>query len=208
MSSTIPMLVRSIFFYVAMFIMAAFICCHAEAKKMEQISPAPGTPIPFDSIEKDRIDTLVKHINDRLPLAGLPKKLAYPKYTVEDTIYYWQVDSNSARISIEFNAPEEIIWPTFFVDQGKLVFVRFRYHSSAFPQPFAMESYIYLKDGKIVHCVERSMKMDASQRPGTLKQFKHVKTTRTYEEVEKDYKEIWDTTVEYMKEHHQFPFKN
>lgn len=192
--------------FILMALMSCFYwSCKQDSSPLSHSDTSPGTPIPFDSIQKDQIDTIVAHINAQIRAAGPPSKLPYPKYVVEDTLFYWVVDSNSARISIEFNAAQEIIWPTFYLYKGELVFIRFRYHSSGFPQPFASESFIYLNNHKIVYCLERSTKLDPGMPPSSLKQKKHTKSTRTYEEVEKDYKPLWNSTVDYMMEHHCFP---
>lgn len=148
---------------------------------------------------------MVRQINIGLGTLGPPQKLPYPLYTPVDTIYYWIVNKHSARISIEWNPPQMTIWPTFFVYKGDLVMVRYRYMTELPPTSYASESMIYLHHEKIVYCEERRIELKEGDFPGMLRQLPFAKSTRTYEEIEKDYKDYWKTVIAYMKQYNALP---
>ena len=161
--------------------------------------------IIFDSIRRVEIDTLVAHINMGLREVGMPQKLVYPKYHPTDTIYYWVVDSQSARISLELNLPQEIVWPTFFVHNGQLVMVRYRYASDIPEAREALECIIYLDKDEIIYAVERGTKLEASETPGMMRQLPHSKSMRSKDELEKLYIDHWQTIISYLQEHKRLP---
>jgi len=178
--------------------------CSSSKNQPDSATPGDAT-IPFDTIQKAQVETMVNTISAGLREIGPPQKLAYPLYNVKDTIYYWVLKDDAARISIEWKPENEVIWPTFFVYQGELVFVRYRHLNETPPNSLVSETMIYLHDGKIVYCEERSQGLKEGELPGSLRQKGYSRTTRSYAEIEKDYKEYWKMVAEHMKKQNAFP---
>lgn len=175
------------------------------AKKQPDAKNTTAQGISFDSVQRAAIEEMIGSINIGLRQVGAPQKLAYPLYNAKDTLLYWIVDGNSARISIEWEKGDEVIWPSFFVKDGDLVYVRYRYVNYDTLNARAFESLIYLKEGKIVHCMERGKNLKKGEVAGSLMSSAHTKSTRSYEEVEADYKEYWKMVKEHMEKNGALP---
>src|SRR5512147_1289129 len=105
---TIPVLLSG--FFVLSFVVS---CSSPKNNPVANVETATSTA--FDSLQKTHIDSLVSTINAGLPEVGLPQKLAFPVYQTNDSINYWFLKNDAARISIEWKLPNEVKWPTFFV---------------------------------------------------------------------------------------------
>lgn len=158
-----------------------------------------------DTLLKAEINIMIDSINAGVRRLGMPNKLPYGVHNVADTINYWIIDGHSARISAAMSPPEQTMWPTFFIYKGDMVMVRYRYYNPNPPQPYAAESLIYLKQGKIVHCDERRQDLNQDEMPGLLKQKPFSISTRSPEEIEKDFKEHWKAVTSYMKQYNAIP---
>jgi hypothetical protein len=164
------------------------------------------TIVVFDTIQKTHIDSIVSIINSGLNASGGPQKLPYPLHNQNDTLYYWEVKNDAARISIEWTLPNEIIWPTFFVYKGELIFVRYRYMYNEPPSNSrAFESMIYLDNGEIVYCEERGQPLLEGEIPGVLRRKEYARSTRSYAEIEKDFVEYWKTVKTFMDDSNVLP---
>lgn len=162
--------------------------------------------IPFDSIQKANIDFIVGDINGGIRNLGQPQKLAFPVYNPKDTIFYWMLpDGKSAHISIEFKLPNEVRWPAFYVADNELMYVRYRNMIDAPPNSRALESMIYLQDGKIIYCEERGGPLKPGEKPMAIQLKGASKTTRSYAEVEQDYKGNWELVYDFMKKSNVLP---
>ena len=162
--------------------------------------------IEFDTIRKAEIDAIINNMDLAIREVGFPQKLAFPINNPKDTILYWLLkDGKSARISIEWKLPDEISWPTFFVHDGELVFVRYRYMYKTPPDIRVSETMIYLNDGKIIYCEERRKPLQQGEMPGSLRKDPLTRSTRTYAEIEKDYKESWNLVYDFMQKANVLP---
>lgn len=149
---------------------------------------------------------MVNIINEGVKEADGPQKLPFPLHNENDTLHYWEVKDDAARISIEWTLPNEIIWPTFFVYKGELIFVRYRYMYQEPPSNSrAFESMIYLENGKIIYCEERGQPLQDGEKPGLLRLKEYSKSTRTYAEIEQDYLNYWKTVKSFMKKNDVLP---
>jgi len=176
------------------------------SRQQTNTKEATPTSIVFDSIQKAGIDSIVNIINAGLKETGGPQKLPYPLHNENDTLHYWEVKDDAARISIEWTLPNEIIWPTFFVYKGELVFVRYRYmHQEPPSNSRAFESLIYLKNGEIVYCDERGQPLQEGEMPGLLRTKEYSRSTRTYAEIEQDYLSYWKTVKSFMEKNDVLP---
>jgi hypothetical protein len=185
---------------------SSFFCaCRSPQNQPAKNSPDTITQAAADSLIKQQIYIMVDSINAGVRRIGMPNKLPYGVYNPADTIFYWIVDGASARISIAMSPPEQTMWPTFFIYKGEMVMVRFRYYNPTAPQPYTSESMIFLRQGKIVYCEERRMELKEGEMPGLLKQKPYTVSTRTPEEIEKDYKEHWKAVSAYMREYNAIP---
>jgi len=155
---------------------------------------------PFDTLQKIRIDSIVGQIDVGVRAQGLPSLLAFPIYHQNDTIKYWSVNDEPERISLAMKSGETIIWPTFFVSNGELVFVRYRASHGDNPSPYAEESMVYLKDGIIVYCEERKTSLQPGESPASLRQKSYMKSTRSLAEIEKDYSQYWLTVKDALNQ--------
>lgn len=182
-----------------------FYACRSPQNQPAKTSPDNTTQATADSLLKQEIFTMIDSINAGVRRIGMPNKLPYSVYNTADTIFYWIVDGQSARISIAMSPPEQTMWPTFFIYKGEMVMVRFRYYNPTPPQPYTSESMIYLRKGKIVYCEERRMDLKEGEMPGLLKQKPYTVSTRSPEEIEKDYIEHWKAISAYMREYNRIP---
>lgn len=174
-------------------------------KEKKQDTDSANLTIPFDTVEKQLIDTMVFRINSQLRATGRPQKLAYNLYNPTDSLTYWLVGNQSARVSMEWKLPDGVKWPTFFVYEGELVMVRYRYFLDTPPDSKAYESMIYLNDGKIVYCEERGHALNEGDVPGMIRGLPLERTKRSYAEVEKDYKPYWIDVMAHMKKNNVLP---
>jgi hypothetical protein len=193
-----------VLFNIVLLCFSFLFACQPDQHSTGKMTP-PGQAIVADTTQKKIIDVMVDSINAGLRRIGPPQKIPYQIVNPTDTIYYWIVDGNSARISIELSPPDGVIWPTFFIYKGDLVYVRYRYYTKLLPAPHAFESITYLKDGKIVYCNERWVDLPGGSAPGNLKQVQYKVSKRTAEEIESDFLPLWKTVTAYMKERNALP---
>jgi len=173
--------------------------CHRSPSQHNPKETIPANVV-FDTIQKAHIDSLVDIINGGLKATGGPQKLPYPLHNESDTLLFWEVKDDAARISIEWKLPNEIIWPTFFVYKGELIFVRYRYMNQEPPtNSRAFESMIYLENGEIIYCEERGQPLQEGESPGVLRLKEYSRSTRTYAEIEKDYLSYWESVKSFLK---------
>ncbi|MBP7238820.1 MAG: hypothetical protein KBA14_01230 [Saprospiraceae bacterium] len=180
--------------------------CSGTTQPQTELKETIHTSVAFDTIQKARIDSMVNTINAGLKASGGPKKLPYPLYNPNDTLYYWELKDDASRISIEWQLPNEIVWPTFFVYKGELVFVRFRFmHQEPPANSRVFESMIYLDKGVIIYCEERGQPLQEGESPGVLRLKEYSRSTRTYAEIETDYKDYWKTVRTFMEQNNVLP---
>ncbi len=177
----------------------------SSSKKQPEIKDPTNQVVTFDSLQKVEIEAMVGSINEGLRKIGPPQRLAFPLYNPKDTMDYWIVDNQAARISIEFTKGTEVIWPTFFVYEGDLVFVRYRYVDYDTTDSKAFESHIFLKEGEVIYCDERGKKLQKGDLPGTLMTQTHSKSTRSYAAIQADYKEYWEAVKAHMEKNGVLP---
>lgn len=166
--------------------------CVPSNKKVGSTQPELDTH-PFDTLQKIRIDSIVDQINVGVKEQGPPYLLAFPMYHPHDTIEYWTFNDEPQRISLTMKTGETIIWPTFFVLNGELIFVRYRASYGNSPIPFAEESMVYLKDGMIVYCEERRKRLLPGETAGSLRLIEYTDSKRSLLDIENDYKKYWLT---------------
>ena len=166
---------------------------------LSRLAGHANNKIEMDSIQKQRIDSLIPQINEYILSAGMPGKIPYHLYNTRDTIYYWLSDDITGRISLELEPPEEVIWPMFFLYEKEIVKIRFRHLTTENGIQTTYESNIYLHNGKIVYCEDRGKRLEAGEYPGVTRQLPFLPTKRTYQEVENDYKEMWQIVVDAIR---------
>ena len=182
------------------------ISCGGTSQPQTELKETIHMSVVFDTIQKARIDSMVNTINAGLKASGGPQKLPYPLYNPHDTLYYWELKDDAARISIEWQSPNEIVWPTFFVYKGELVFVRFRFmHQEPPANSRVFESMIYLDNGVIMYCEERGQPLQEGESPGVLRLKEYSRSTRTYAEIEDDYIDYWKTVRTFMDQNNVLP---
>jgi hypothetical protein len=198
---------RSIIPITFFFILLGFISsCGGTQQPQTAVNETIHSTIIFDTIQKERIDSMVTIINAGLNATGGPQKIPYPLYNPHDTLYYWELHDDAARISIEWQLPTEIVWPTFFIYKGELVFVRFRYmHQDPPTNSRAFESMIYLENGVIIYCEERGQPLQEGETPAALRLKEYSRSTRTYAEIENDYTDYWKTVRAFMEKNNVLP---
>ncbi|MEP6647986.1 MAG: hypothetical protein ABJC12_12930 [Saprospiraceae bacterium] len=145
----------------------------------------------FDTLQKIRVDSIVQIINVGVKAWGLPTLIPLTTFHPNDTIRYWTINNEPERISLAMDSGQTVEWPTFFVRNSELIFVRYRTSHGAEAIPYAAESMVYLKDGTIVYCEERRMNLEAGESPGSLRRKGYTVSTRSLEDIEKDYEKYW-----------------
>lgn len=191
---------------ISLFLIGAILLYACTSSKNPSDNVIKNGAIEFDSIRKAEIDTIINNMEPSIRAVGDPQKLAFPIHNPKDTIVYWlPKDGRSARISIEWKLPDEISWPTFFVHDGELIFVRYRYMYKTPPDLRVAETMIYLNNGKIIYCEERRKPLQPGEMPGSLRKDPLMKSTRTYGEIEKDYKEYWNLVYDFMHKANALP---
>jgi hypothetical protein len=167
--------------------------------KLSGLSSHGNKKIEMDSVRKQRIDSLLPEINQYILNAGMPGKIPYPKYNVQDTIYYWLSDDITGRISLELEPPEEVDWPMFFIYKKEIVKIRYRHLTTEYGIRHTYESNIYLDDGEIIYCEDRGKQLEEGEYPGVTRQLPFLPTKRKYAEVESDYKDTWKVVTEAIR---------
>jgi hypothetical protein len=192
----------------------AFLICLITAGLAYACSPSEKQPdtldavnheVKFDSLHKPVIDGMVDSINAGLRKVGPPQQLAFPLYNEKDTMLYWILDNQSARISIEFSKGTEVMWPTFFVFKGDLVFVRYRYANYDTTVSKVFEHMIYLKDGEVAYCEERGQNMAKGDVPASLRIQPYTMSTRTTAEIKAEYSDYWEAVKAHMQKNGVLP---
>jgi hypothetical protein len=177
------------------------------AKEKSVSSGEIESAIPFDTLEKQRIDTIIDHIHKEIREQGEVQKIPYAVYDPTDTIFFFVLENNAARISLELNLENGIDWPTFYVYDGDLINVRYRYFHEDSTSSKALEVFTYLKDGKIVYCHERGTFNENGETlyPGSIRNLPFELSTRTPEEIKADYQKTWEIIIEQMKMANMLP---
>lgn len=141
-----------------------------------------------DTINKALIDTTVILINKLSKEKGSHIKTPFPLYSPDDTIRHWKLANNLEQISVAITTSDTIVWPTFFLENNKLILVRYRLWAKTFVQ----EELIYLKDGNVIYCSERNMVLEGGAMPGMLKRKKFTPCTKTSEQLKKAAFKYWE----------------
>ena len=145
---------------------------------------------PADSIRKKDVEVQVENINAKLRTATL-KRIPYPAEGSLDTLDYWELDNKPIRISLNIKRDDIERWPTFFIQDGQLILVRYRTWSKSPPMPWAEENMIYLHDEKIFYCDERRTDLPDNSIPANLRMLPYVMSSKSFIELENKYKADW-----------------
>ena len=159
----------------------------------------------YDTLAKANTDSLLNQIHQEINEAGPPRKIPYTVYDPTDTIYFWTLENETARISLELNVPDGINWPVFYLHRGNLIYIRYRYYLDAPEDSSARESKIYFDNNHIVYCEERSIQLESGGIPGSLRAMDFAVSTRSVEEIEADYKDIWQIVLQEMDKYKDLP---
>ena len=178
--------------------------CSTSKKEPETKDPT-NQVVTFDTLQKVKIEGMVMRINEGLRKIGPPQRLAFPLYNPKDTMNYWLLENQSALISISFTKGSEVIWPTFFVHEGDLVFVRNRFVDYDTTDSKASETLIFLNEGDIIYCDERGKNLQNGEFPGTLMAKTYDKSTRSYASIQADYKDNWEAVKAHMEKNGVLP---
>jgi hypothetical protein len=161
--------------------------------------------LPADTLRKKEIESQVDLLNSRLKEESVFHQIPRLDQSPQDTIEYWAIDYQPVRISIKSYSDEFMEWPTFFIQDTQLIMVRHRSWSQKLPTPWAMESMIYLQNGKIFYCEERRMDLAEGEIPGLLRIKPFYTSTRSFSAIEQDYKAYWENirpvVIEQEKRH-------
>lgn len=148
---------------------------------------------PADSLLKKDVQAIVDTINAGIMSKRMPPyRFHYADGAATDSIDYWVENDEPARISGDFKRADSTeVWPTFFVRNDSLHFVRFRYMNKTASGFVAKEHMIYLKNEKPVFCDERSVDLLPGQPPGLLREIPYKISDRTFGEIENEYLPYW-----------------
>lgn len=159
----------------------------------------------FDTLAKANTDSLLNQIHQEINSAGPPSKIPYTIHDPTDTIYFWTLDNQMARISLELNVPNGIRWPVFYLYRGDLIYIRYRYFLDSPDGSVVRESKIYFDDNRIGYCEERSLEMESGGMPSGLRSQPFFTSTRTVEAIESDYNDLWQIVLREMEKYKDLP---
>jgi hypothetical protein len=181
--------------------------CSNQAAGSSQETPIdPNAPVAFDSVKKAAIDTMAMKINEIVNQNRYQaKKIPNPVYTPTDSIIYLLTDDHHARISMNMHPDSNIIWPYFWVYNGQVILMRLRTYSKSDNSRSASETVVYLDNGKIVYCQERKKTLDANEIPGAVQVEPFVKSSRTYSDLDSEFKKYWTEVTGEMKKNNVLP---
>ena len=165
------------------------ISCHQEHTNESLDSREEVSNLP-DTVQKQEIDSFIALINDSVQLQTPPFKIPFPVYNETDTIKYWLYNGKPAMAYVNLVFPDKLIWPTFYIENGELVFVRYRYWGQTYPS-FALENLTYLNENKIVYCLERKMDLNPGDLPGLLRDKDFSVCSRSHADIKDDYEKYW-----------------
>ncbi len=190
------------------FLSLVFIISCSSPKQQPSGTSASSYEIIFDTIEKARIDTLVESIHKEIrENMGPAQKIPYTLYTPTDSIGFWILhNEKGARITLQLNMPDGAVnWPTFYVYDGELIFVRYRESVQDSTTLNGLETMIYLLNNKIVYCQEHGAKIEAGYSPGVIRRLPFTKSTRSPDEITSDYHKYWLLVLDQMKQNKVLP---
>ena len=189
------------------FISYIFISACTSPKQQSESPSEIVTSIPFDTIEKERIDSIMDRMHQEIRENAEIQKIPYTVYDPTDTIFFFILENNAARISLELNLETGIDWSTFYFYDGELINVRYRYFYEDSISSRALEVITYLEDGKIVYCHERGNQLEngQTQNPGSIRRLPYDLSTRTPAEIQEDYQKTLKIVLDQMKMHDMLP---
>jgi hypothetical protein len=174
-----------------------------------------AAPIVFDSIRKGKIDTMAMQINEIVNSKGISsKKIPYPVYNPQDSIGFLFTEDHHGRISMNTHPDSNIVWPYFWVYDGEPIIMRLRHHDKNMrlrhhdknaPERYASETVVYMDKGRIIYCNERKKILHEGEIPGAVQNEPFVKSTRTYGEIETEFKKYWTEVTTEMKKQNVLP---
>ncbi len=159
----------------------------------------------YDTLAKAKTDSLLTLIHETINSAGPASKIPYTLHDPTDTIYFWTLDNQIARISLELNIPNGISWPVFYLYRGDLIYIRYRYYLDSPEGSVARESMIYFEQNRIAYCEERILEMEPGGVPAGLRAQTFSTSTRSVEEIEADYKDLWQIVLNEMEKYKDLP---
>jgi hypothetical protein len=175
-----------------------FNTCSVSEKK-EHSQAEKDNEVVLDTRKKTEIDTIVAQINDSVQAQVEPKVLIFPTSNSHDTIKYWTIDQEPVRISLTMSTDQYFIWPTFFISNKHLVFVRYRaWHRELFPS-IVLENMIYLDGDQVVYCEERKLQLLPGELPVLLREKSYTPSRRSPSDIKKDYEDYWSAVKSFFR---------
>ena len=184
------------FLFIFAVIAPLFFSCQNKVKT--EYSTGLSTPVSvYDSTRAKEIEAIVNEINVGVSQQGPPYRMPFPVYNAGDTLDYWIVNNEPARISVNLIYADKVIWPTFFVKDKELILVRYREWVQVYPS-YARERMVYLDNGKIVYCEERSMDLTPGDIPAYLRDKPFSLCSKTEPAIKEDYEGYWKSIQDFL----------
>ena len=136
-----------------------------------------------EAVERDRSVVAVS----RKPMGG--------KLSIE----YFDMDGQPAKVLAVHRTDDFVKSIHYHLKDGELVNVRFRYLRMN-PDPYAEETFSYLKDGKIFFAKDRTIHLEPGQNAAPLKELPLEESKRPKEELFKAFDEYWDVVKKAVEE--------
>lgn len=147
--------------------------------------------------QKIKLDTLISELNREINENGQLEMVPFPVYNESDTIKYWAINGVPIRVSAALAYPDKIVWPTYFIRDGKIIHVRYRFWS--IPEPsYATEHMLYISEDKTFYCMERSMNLEPEQTPYSLRSKPFSQCAEPPRNIEEEYKAYWTAIQAYL----------
>lgn len=100
--------------------------CTSSDRPSVQLTPSRPYSVIEDTLLRNDVQKLVAAINANLK-QGEHGFIPFPEeHGITDSIEYWRTEGHPTRISLQMDSPEKMVWPTFFLKDGKIILVRYR----------------------------------------------------------------------------------
>lgn len=168
-----------------------FITCKSPDAPQEQKGLARTYSVASDTIIRNEVQKQVEQINSNLNRS----EHTFLSFThpdgKPDSLEYWLFNGRPVRISYKIDSPEAMVWPTFFLQDGQIILVRFRNWLKLEAVPWAEENMIYYKEGQAFYCDVRRMDLPNQMTPANVRELPFTMSPKELAEIEQEYLTYW-----------------
>ncbi len=185
---------RNLVTYVLLITFSGLLLFRCTSPDRTQVQLAPSRPysVAEDTLLRNDIQKVVAEINAKLNQGEHGYLPLAQEHGKTDSIEYWIIDGRPSRISLQLDSPEKMVWPTYFLKDGKIIMVRYRNWSKTPPTPYGEELMVYYKDGQAFYCDERRMDLPNNMPPANIRTLPYTLSPRPLAQIESYYTTYWN----------------